>query len=242
MAKKRVSYDAPVEKITDPDQYGFYGISLDEEQRVFRDAIWNPDIDVVFVDARAGSGKTLIATATANLLVQAGYFDKLIYIVSSYGEKRQGYLPGDLTQKSEVYFEPFYQALIKCGVDPNKVINDEPMVNQKNGTGYITCLTHTFLRGTNLNNSVVILDECQNYDFESLKKTITRCDQSEGPCKLIVIGHDKQCDLDNPDDSGFVDYLQHFKNHDRVAICQLTHNHRGWISEWADMLEKTNHV
>ena len=153
MAKKRVSYDAPVEKITDPDQYGFYGISLDEEQRVFRDAIWNPDIDVVFVDARAGSGKTLIATATANLLVQAGYFDKLIYIVSSYGEKRQGYLPGDLTQKSEVYFEPFYQALIKCGVDPNKVINDETMVNQKNGTGYITCLTHTFLRGTNLNNS-----------------------------------------------------------------------------------------
>lgn len=104
MAKKRVSYDTLVEKITDPDQYGFYGISLDEEQRVFRDAIWNPDIDVVFVDARAGSGKTLIATATANLLVQAGYFDKLIYIVSSYGEKRQGYLPGDLTQKSEVYF------------------------------------------------------------------------------------------------------------------------------------------
>lgn len=85
MAKRKVPTDIPMEKITDPDQYGFYGISLDPEQRVFRDAIWNPNIDVVICNAAAGSGKTLIATATANLLVQAGYFDKLTYVVSSYG-------------------------------------------------------------------------------------------------------------------------------------------------------------
>ena len=108
MAKRKIPTEIPMEKITDPDQYGFYGISLDPEQRVFRDAIWNPNIDVVICNAAAGSGKTLIATATANLLVQAGYFDKLTYVVSSYGEKRQGYLPGSITEKSEVFFEPFY--------------------------------------------------------------------------------------------------------------------------------------
>lgn len=47
MAKRKIPTEIPMEKITDPDQYGFYGISLDPEQRVFRDAIWNPNIDVV---------------------------------------------------------------------------------------------------------------------------------------------------------------------------------------------------
>lgn len=237
MAKRKTTTDVPVEKIEDPDMYGFYGIQLDPEQRVFRDAIWNPDIDVVLCNASAGSGKTLIATATANLLVQCGYFDHLTYVVSSYGEKRQGYLPGDITQKSEVYFEPFYQALIKCGVDPNKVINDETMINQKNGTGYISCLTHTFLRGTNLND-VILLDESQNFTPKELQKTISRCDASEGrKVKLIIIGHDKQCDLDKPSESGFVRCIQHFAKHNRVAVCQLTTNHRGWISQWADEMD-----
>ena len=102
MAKRKIPTEIPMEKITDPDQYGFYGIQLCEEQRVLRDAIWNPDIDVVLVNACAGSGKTLIATATANLLVQCGYFDHLTYVVSSYGEKRQGYLPHSIRHLSSV--------------------------------------------------------------------------------------------------------------------------------------------
>ena len=44
----------------------FYGFTLDEEQIVFRDAIWDPDKLIVFCNARAGTGKTFIATATAN--------------------------------------------------------------------------------------------------------------------------------------------------------------------------------
>lgn len=237
MAKRKISAEIPMEKIEDPDKYGFYGIPLCEEQRVFRDAIWNPDIDVVMVNACAGSGKTLIATATANLLVQCGYFDHLTYVVSSYGEKRQGYLPGDIAQKSEIYFAPFYQALIRCGVEPAKVINDDSMVNQKNGTGYIDCMTHTFLRGMNL-EGIIFLDESQNFTLSELKTTISRCDGSNGKkVKLIIVGHDKQCDLENPSDSGFIKCIQHFAKHDRVAVCQLTIDHRGWISQWADMLE-----
>lgn len=237
MAKRKVPTDIPMEKITDPDQYGFYGIQLCEEQRVLRDAIWNPDIDVVLVNACAGSGKTLIATATANLLVQCGYFDHLTYVVSSYGEKRQGYLPGDLAQKREIYFAPFYQALVKCGIDPNKVINDDTMVNQKNGTGYIDCMTHTFLRGMNL-KGIILIDESQNFTVPELRTTISRCDGSNGQkVKLIVIGHDKQCDLEDSSTSGFTKCIEHYSKHERVAICNLTIDHRGWISQWADLME-----
>ncbi len=213
----------------------FYGVKLDEEQKAFRDAIWNSEKLIVFCNARAGTGKTFVATATANLLVQYGLYDGIVYIVSPYGEQKQGYLPGDLTQKSEVYFEPFYQALIECDINPNTSITNESMVNQKNGTAYITCLTHTYLRGTNLDNKVIILDESQNYSVADLKKTLTRCSDR---CKVIVIGHDKQCDLDNRFQSGFTKYIEHFKDDARTAVCELKTNHRGWISSHADELSE----
>lgn len=215
----------------DLSQHPFYGIELDEEQKIFANAIWNPNIDIVFCNAKAGSGKSLVATGVANLLVQYGLFDSIVYIMSPYGERKQGWLPGTITEKSSVYFEAFYQALISCNVNPHTAINDDSMVNQKNGTGYITCITDTFLRGSNLDNAVIILDEAQNYTVSQLKKTLTRVGKK---AKVIVIGHDLQCDLEKPEQSGFLKYIEHFKGKERAAICTLTTNHRSWISQWAD--------
>lgn len=221
-----------------PEKIGgrlFYGLQLDEEQVAFANAIWNPDIDIVFCNARAGTGKTTIATGVANLLVEYGKFRNLVYIMSPYGERKQGWLPGTITEKSSVYFEAFYQALITCNVNPHTAINDESMVNQKNGTGFITCITDTFLRGTNLDDAVVIIDEAQNYTVSQLKKTLTRIGKK---VKVIVIGHTLQCDLDRPAESGFAKYIHHFANKERAALCNLTINHRGWISQCADEVEE----
>lgn len=215
----------------DLSEHPFYGIELDEEQKIFANAIWNPNIDIVFCNAKAGSGKSLVATGVANLLVQYGLFDSIVYIMSPYGERKQGWLPGTITEKSSVYFEAFYQALISCNINPHTAINDDSMVNQKNGTGYITCITDTFLRGSNLDNAVVILDEAQNYTVPQLKKTLTRVGKK---AKVIVIGHDLQCDLEKPEQSGFLKYIEHFKEKKRAAVCTLTINHRSWISQWAD--------
>lgn len=228
-------------KKTVPEFYGeppenlnghpFYGLRLDEEQRKFANAIWNHDIDIVFCNARAGTGKTTIATGVANLLIQYGMFDNIVYIMSPYGERKQGWLPGTITEKSSVYFEAFYQALITCGINPITAINDESMVNQKNGSGFITCITDTFLRGTNLDNAVVIIDEAQNYTVEQLKKTLTRIGTK---VKVIVIGHELQCDLERPSESGLMKYIKHFETKERAVVCNLTTNHRGWISQCAD--------
>lgn len=212
----------------------FYGFDLDEHQLKFANAIWNPDIDIVFVNCRAGSGKTLIATGVANLLVQYGFYENIVYIMSPYGERKQGWLPGSITEKSSVYFEAFYQALVKCGVNPQTAINTESMVNQKNGTGYVTCITDTFLRGSTLDNAVVIIDESQNYTASQLKTVLTRVGNNT---KVIVIGHELQCDLDDPSRSGFKKYIEHFKDQPRTAICTLVNNYRGWISRHADELE-----
>ena len=234
MAKTNNKQNNNMEAPKDLSESLFYGFELDDEQKVFRDAIWNPDIDIVFCNSMAGTGKTTIATGVANMLVQYGLYENIVYIMSPYGERKQGWLPGSITEKSAVYFEAFYQALIECNVNPNTAINDESMVNQKNGTGYITCITDTFLRGTNLNNAVIILDESQNCTTQQLKKILTRVGSKS---KVIVIGHDLQCDLDDASTSGFVKYIEHFKDMDRATVCTLTTNHRGWISRHADALQ-----
>ena len=217
------------------DGHPFYGMTLDLEQKIFAEAIWNPDIDIVWCNAKAGTGKTTVATGVANMLVQYGFYDGIVYIMSPYGERKQGWLPGSITEKSSVYFEAFYQSLINCNINPNTAINDESMVNQKNGTGYITCITDTYLRGTNLDNKVLILDEAQNCTVQQLKKILTRvCSNT----KVICIGHDLQIDLDDPSTSGFVKYINHFKDMERASVCKLITNHRGWVSQHADEFEE----
>lgn len=232
-SKKRNVIDFHKEKPKNLDECLFYGFELDSEQLAFANAIWNPDIDIVFCNAKAGTGKSLISVGVANMLVQYGVFDELIYIMSPYGERKQGWLPGTITEKSSVYFEALYQALVNCNVNPNTAINTDSMINQKNGTAYITCITDTFVRGSNLDNAVIILDESQNFSTAQLKKTLTRVGKN---AKVIVIGHELQCDLDQPEKSGFMRYLEHFSGKDRVAVCNLTRNYRSWISSYADEL------
>ena len=213
----------------------FYQMILDEEQIAFVEAIKNPGKSIVFCDAPAGTGKTTLAMGAARLLVKDNRndLDGIVYIVSPYGEQKQGYLPGSITEKSEVYYEPAYQAMIEVDMNPNVDVIGESMTAKKKGEGYVKLLTHTYLRGTNLQNKVVILDESQNYTVPELKKVLTRCHDT---CKVIVIGHTGQIDIRGG--SGFARYLEHFKGHEKCAICKLTTNHRGWLSTYADALEE----
>lgn len=234
-AKKRQIPDTYYDPPQSLENQPFYGLVLDEEQKAFRDAIWSSDVDIVFCNARAGTGKTTIAAGVAKLLVDYGRYGQIIYVMSPCGDRKQGWLPGTITEKSSVYFEAFYQACLTCGINPHTDFNTESMVNQKNGTRYITCITDTYLRGSTFDNAVVIIDEAQNYTLPQLKTTLTRIKDTS---KVIVIGHDKQCDLENAETSGFLKYLEHYKGRQRAAICKLTTNYRGWISRWADELEE----
>lgn len=213
----------------------FYNMILDEEQMAFVEAIKDMDKTIVFCDAPAGTGKTTLAMGAANILVQdkRNDLEGIVYIVSPYGEQKQGYLPGSITEKSEVYYEPAYQAMVEVGMNINSCVYSESMISKKKGEAFVKMLTHTYLRGTNLQNKVVILDESQNYTVAELKKVLTRCHDS---CKVIVIGHTGQVDIRG--DSGFQKYLEHFQGQEKCAVCKLTTNHRGWLSTYADMLEE----
>ena len=212
----------------------FYGMTLDEDQAAFVAAMKDMSKTIVFCDAPAGTGKTTLAMGAANILVQdkRNDLDGIVYIVSPYGEQKQGYLPGSITEKSEVYYEPAYQAMIEVGMNPYTDVVQDAMTARRKGEGFVKMLTHTYLRGTNLQKKVIILDESQNYTVAELKKVLTRCHDS---CKVIVIGHTGQIDIRGG--SGFQMYLEHFQGQEKCAVCKLRTNHRGWLSTYADMLE-----
>lgn len=216
------------------EEHPFYGIALDEDQMKFANAILNPDNLIVFCDSKAGTGKTTIATGVANLLVQHGEYDGIVYIAAPVQEEKLGYMPGDLNSKVSLYFDPLYQALIKLNINPNTSINQLAVENLKNGTGYIDTITHVFLRGQNFENKVVIVEEAQNLYLDELRKVLTRIHDN---CKTIVIGHCGQCDLyHNPENSGFSRYIEHFRDEPYAEVCKLTTNYRGKVSTHADEL------
>lgn len=233
MAKKRTTceYPEPRDVPRNLDETSFYELRLDDDQKVFRDAIWNPKNLSVFCNSKAGAGKTLVAVATAVALVECRLYDEIVYIMAPYAEKRQGFLPGTISEKSQHYFTPLYQALLKIGRDPQQYVKqDATMLNQKNGTAYVTCITDTYVRGSTLSRAIVIIDEAQNFTVEQLKTVITRISDDS---KVIVIGHDKQCDLTGAK-SGFLHALRHFSDREWNQVCSLTINHRGVLSSWAD--------
>lgn len=235
MAKRKI------ETYSDPPQtlsgHIFFGMELDPDQVKFRDAIWNPETDIVFCDAKAGSGKTTVAVATSILMIDYQLYDDMVYVMHSVGDA-QGFLPGTISEKSSVWFEPLYQALITAGKNPAQIISNSSMTNQKEGTAFVTAITDSYLRGSNIGSgkrTILIIDEAQNYDEFSLRKVLTRA--CEGT-KVIVIGHQLQCDLHKSQRSGFASCMEHFrertKKDPRVAFCELRTNHRSFVANIAD--------
>lgn len=216
----------------------FYGLNLDEDQIRFGDMILDENIKAVFCNAKSGSGKTTIAVATAVMLVEYGLYDMIVYCMHSVGDA-QGFLPGTISEKSEVWFEGLYQALVTANQNPQQVILDASlsgMNNLKTGTGFVKAVTDTYLRGSTVGGdrrTIFIVDEAQNFDIHSLRKTLTRATDDS---KVIVIGHDGQIDLPNHGASGFIPCMEHFRAKDdpRFGFCELTVNHRGLVSRTAD--------
>lgn len=213
----------------------FYGLTLDPEQENFRDTILRPETIITFCNAKAGTGKTTIAVGVANLLYSYGLVDGIVYVVSPTQEQVQGYIPGSIEEKSEPYMGALEDALLAIGKVPGQAITSpENMKGMKDGTAYVSAITHTFLRGRNVSRKAVIIDEAQNYYISDLKKTLTRLHDD---CKIIVIGHTGQIDLyKHPENSGFAYMMDHFRKlgDKRAAVCELHHNYRGWVSTTAD--------
>lgn len=200
---------------------------LTDEQREYINSIF--DYRFTIVNAKAGTGKTTLAVAVAKILQQPLY-----YIFSPVEERTMGFRPGDQREKEASYITPLRDALLEINESPDIAIyNPEKPELLKNEKTWVYPMSHVFARGINIKDKVVIIDEAQNFTRGELKKVLTRIHDD---CKVIMIGHDGQSDLPNPNRSGFVPYIEHFKTEPYVKLCKLTQNFRGELAGHADLL------
>lgn len=208
----------------------FYGFTLDEYQEKFKETIMDEEHNVVIVDATAGSGKTLISVACANILCKSGRYDSAVYVFPTVEEASLGYRPGNTSEKEADYLGPLYDALVKIRELPTQAISSD--ISEKNGTAWITARSATFMRGINLENKVVIIDECQNMSVPIIKRIVSRCYDN---CKIIILGCRSQTDVPL-DKSGFKQLMDHMEGFKRSIKCELPISYRGELAMYIDKL------
>lgn len=209
----------------------FYGFTLNEGQEAFKDAIMSDENNVILADATAGSGKTLLAVACANILINRDHkYDSAIYVFPTVEESSLGYRPGSTTEKEADYLEPLYQALVKCNIIPNQAITSD--ISNKNGTAWLEARSATFMRGINFEKKVVVIDECQNMSIPIIKRIISRCFDNS---KLIICGCQAQTDVP-VHKSGFKQLMDHMEGFDGYVKCELPISYRGKLAMHIDKL------
>lgn len=209
----------------------FYGFVLNEYQQKFVDAIMSDEYNFILADATAGSGKTLLAVACANLLINRdNRYKSAEFIFPVIEEGTLGYRPGDTKSKESDYLEPLYQALTKCNIIPGQAISSD--ISEKNGTAWLEAHSATFCRGVNYEKQVVIIDEAQNMSVPILKRVISRCYDNT---KVIVLGCQAQTDIPI-NRSGFKQLIDHMEGFDGYIKCELPISYRGKLAMHIDKL------
>lgn len=209
----------------------FYGFVLNEYQQKFVDAIMSEEHNFILADATAGSGKTLLAVACANLLINRdNRYKSAEFIFPVIEEGTLGYRPGDTKSKESDYLEPLYQALTKCNIIPGQAISSD--ISEKNGTAWLEAHSATFCRGVNYEKQVVIIDEAQNMSVPILKRVISRCYDNT---KVIVLGCQAQTDIPI-NRSGFKQLIGHMEGFEGYIKCELPISYRGKLAMHIDKL------
>lgn len=211
-------------------------MKMTEEQMALVEDALDDRVKIVWVNARSGTGKTMMAVMVAYALyLNSGKNQELLYVASPVQEDALGFTAGSIKQKESKYMSPLHDALEELNMNPEQVIrDDENLENQKENEVWCNTKTHSYVRGTNVKGKTVILDESQNNTKNELKKILTRIHDDS---KVFVIGHDRQNDLKDPRKSGFVPYLKWFEGEPYSKVHELHHNFRGKLAQKADDFE-----
>lgn len=214
-----------------------FNVLSDRHQYAYMQSLWaSTDIvQSVFVDAKAGTGKTTLAVAAGIYEIEKQTYDKLIYIRNAVAIRDQGFLPGSVEEKEYQYYFPLFDALSEISPSGYSEWYDTDDDHKK-----IQMLSTSYLRGVNFKNAYIIIDEAQNLDLNELQTTLTRIHDS---CKVVVIGSTRQVDCAKKLTyySGltpFEVYMKHFEGKLSVQH-KLETNYRGEFSNWADEVSNT---
>ena len=174
----------------------------------------------LFVYGSAGTGKTFIALylALRDVLSEDSLYDK-VYIVRSLVATREiGFLPGDHEDKSSLYQIP-YKNMVKHMFEMPDDPSFEMLYANLKAQETISFWSTSFLRGTTLDNAIVIVDECQNLNFHELDSLITRIGQDS---KVIFAGDVAQTDLQKTaEKDGILDFQRILQEMDEFSLIEF---------------------
>ena len=189
----------------------------DNQKRFFDE--WDAG-KMIYAYGVAGTGKTFIALykALKDVLGETTPYEK-IYIVRSLVATREiGFLPGDHEDKSSLYQIP-YKNMVQAMFEMPDDNSYEMLYDNLKAQETISFWSTSFIRGTTLDNSIVIIDECQNLNFHELDSIITRVGQDS---KIIFCGDAAQTDLiKNNERTGILDFQKIIMNMEEFAMIEF---------------------
>ena len=142
-------------------------------------------MELVFGQGPAGTGKTYLAVAKAVERLMCGDVDRIILSRPAVEAGEQlGFLPGDMKEKVDPYLRPLYDALFD--------MLPEHQVAKRLDSGEIEIAPLAFMRGRTLSNAFVILDEAQNTTPIQMKMLLTRLGENS---RMVINGDLTQVDL-----------------------------------------------
>ena len=227
---------------------------LNKEQLFFSNALQSHFYNVLIIEAKAGSGKTLLALSSALKLIRQKQYQKIIYIRNSIESLDKGedvgYLPG-LEEKFKIYNHPLMDSLdyiVRSDHKKKKARKDQkniPQLDDSEISARVEQLISNYgietmwvgeMRGRTLSNSFIIIDEAQNMSNKTMQMVLSRVDNT---CKVVILGSNKQIDnfYVNKYTNSLTTLLQSTKNENTLIntfAIKLKKVLRGPITQWAE--------
>lgn len=229
-------YNPFLKMIQRVEKLGAYGIKPRNAEQTFAlHALMNPEVLLVSLSGKAGTGKTLLALAAALEVRKQFHQIYLARPIVPLSNKDLGYLPGDLSAKLDPYMQPLYDNL---AVIRNKFNENEAeyrrlgeMLEQEKL--YISPLS--YIRGRSLERIFFIVDEAQNLTPHEVKTIITRA--GEGT-KIVFTGDPYQIDTPYLDaqSNGLTFLIDRMKGQTIYAHINLEKGERSLLAELASNL------
>lgn len=229
-------YNGETDAIERVDKKYVFGIKPRNAEQTFGlNALLQDEIKLVALEGVAGTGKTLLALASA--LEQKNKYDQIILArpIIPLSNREIGFLPGDAESKISPYMQPLWDNLnfIKNQFKANE--KKSKVLEQLQESGLLTITALAFIRGRSLINSIFIVDEAQNLTPHEVKTIITRA--GEGT-KVIFTGDINQIDTPYMDEhsNGLTYLIDRLKGNHLFAHVKLEKGERSELANLANEL------
>ena len=193
--------------------------SITDNQKVVFDS-WKKDKNQ-FLFGAAGTGKTFISLylALRDVMDLKKPYDKVVLVRSLIPTREIGFLPGDEEDKGLLYQVP-YQNMVQFMFEMPNEQQFNTLYDRLKGQGTLFFLSTSFLRGLTFDNTIIIVDECQNLNFHELDTIITRIGQDS---KIVFCGDFDQTDLIKQNErNGLHDFLRILEEMDEFNCTEFT--------------------